>query len=115
MPAGTVRECHPNAVLEVNAHHSAAECWATDLSEPGRSEDVEVADVQLAPGHILSALGDHGIALQRTGSALTGEVNRSACKRIAQAAAAEPDRVMKHGTAQMLASVRSSCRFRQGT
>jgi hypothetical protein len=42
------------------------------------------------PGDVLSVLGDHGIALQGTSSALAREGHRGACKRVADAAATEP-------------------------
>jgi hypothetical protein len=49
---GPLGECSgpsPRTLLEVDAHHGSAEGPAADLREPGRGEDADVADVELAP------------------------------------------------------------------
>src|SRR5207237_3533169 len=89
-PRSTLSGTSDRSLLEVDAHHGAAECWATDFCEPGGSEDADVPDVQLTPGNVLAALRDHWIALQRTGSAFAHEVHGEARQRIADAAATEP-------------------------
>src|SRR5207253_7635743 len=74
---------------EVDAHHDPAEGRMTDLGEPGRLEAAAAADMELTPGDLLPGLGDHRVALERTGAALPGELDGGARERTTDAAAAE--------------------------
>jgi hypothetical protein len=54
-----------------------------DLGEPGVGENAAAADMELTPGDLLPGLRDHRVALERTGTPLTGEVDGSARERTA--------------------------------
>src|SRR5687767_6938595 len=64
----------------------------TDLGEAGGCEDAAAADVELArEGDRLPGLGDHRVALERTGASLPREVDGGTRERVADASAAETD------------------------
>ena len=77
------------SLVEVDPHHDAPARWPADLGEYGAREDAAAADVELAPGDLLPGLGDHRIALDRTGAARACEVDGGARERSADAAAPE--------------------------
>lgn len=47
----------------------------SDLAEPCLSEGAVWADVEFAPCDVLAGRGDHGVALERAGALLAGEVD----------------------------------------
>ena len=61
-----------------------------DLAEAGRLEDAAAADVGLAPGDLPAGLGDHRVALEGTGTALTRETDGRPGERSRHTAAPVP-------------------------
>src|SRR6266496_4354326 len=75
--------------LEVDPHDDAPERGPADLGEPSGDEDAAAADIQLAPGDLLSRMGDHRVALDGAGAALACEVDCSRGERLTHAASTE--------------------------
>lgn len=71
--------------LEVDPHDHPPGGGA-DLLEPGVLEDLTCPHMHFAPGDLLARHGDDRVGLERSGAALTGEVDRGPGERIGEAA-----------------------------
>src|SRR5215211_2197418 len=77
----TIRPCS-----EVDPHHDTTLRRMADLGESGSLEDVAAARVELLQqGELLPRHGEHRVALERSGAAVSGEVDRRAHERTADA------------------------------